>query len=473
MKMFRTAFWKHLDLLVQSGVPFINLVTHEPMRFTTHFPLYAKKIGYGYCEVPLREMPTVDYIRKKGQFGELLIAYDPHGKERHTLQPDIIPFYRNHFHAYEENGITFITATDQPLNEELFYTIQADLPSVEEFEDFLNGYVENQLISLEEKNELLKHTHGLSYHIFRYLTNLYLFQKSIDKKATDVFKLIGQYKKQLLQEVNLEILEPVTFEEVGGLSRLKEYLKRSAYLFHLEQSDYWFKRPRGILIAGVPGCGKTLIAKATGHLFKVPVVRMDIGRFMSKWVGESEANFERALEMLERLSPLVVLIDEIEKIGFSSFAHEVTSRLLARFLFWLQEHQSKVFIIATANHPEFLPAEFIRSGRFDRNYFIDIPSLDERVHIFSIHLRKSRVTLKDEEIQKLAELTNGFTGAEIEQVVIEAVASAIYTNTKPVFQHFEKALHQITPLLRMRASEIEQIRKLIHHGFYPGNNPES
>jgi len=473
MTLFQSPFWKQMAMLVQSGIPFLNLVTDEPMRFAIHLPQFAKHLGYGYCEIPLREMPTVDLIRKQANFSELIIAYDPHGKERFAIQSDLIPFYRNHFSAYEENGITLITATEKPLQEELFFRITADLPNRDEFEALLIPYTQNLLLTPEEKAHFLRKASGLSYHSFRYLLNLHVFQKATGGDTQFAIQFIDHYKKQLLQEVLLEILEPVSIEEVGGLSQIKSYLQKCAYLFHLEEAPYSFKRPRGILLAGVPGCGKTLIAKATGDLFRVPVVRMDIGRFMSKWVGESEANFERALEMLEQLSPLVVLIDEIEKIGFSSYAHEVTSRLLARFLFWLQEHRSRIFILATANHPEYLPVEFIRTGRFDRNYFIDLPTLKERMHIFSIHLKKAGVTLNPNEMEMLAEMTNGFTGAEIEQVVTEGVTTAIYTQTKVTTKHLLDALQQITPLSKMRQSEIEKIRKLLHHGFFPGNEPES
>ena len=187
--------------------------------------------------------------------------------------------------------------------------------------------------------------------------------------------------------------------------------------------------PKGVLIAGVPGCGKSLNAKAAASLFEVPLLRLDMGRLMGKYVGESEGNLRSAIALAEAISPCVLWIDELEKafagIGGTGGGAEVTTRLFGNFLTWMQEKDSPTFVVATANNITQLPPELLRKGRFDEIFYVGWPNKIEREKIFEIHINKRRPhDLKQVDIKTLVDKTNGFSGADIEGVVKDAVESA-------------------------------------------------
>ena len=182
------------------------------------------------------------------------------------------------------------------------------------------------------------------------------------------------------------------------------------------------------MIVGMPGCGKSLTAKATAALFKLPLLRLDVGSLMGKYVGESEANMRRALRLAEAVSPCVLWVDELEKafvgVGGGHAGSEVATRLFGYFLTWMQDKTAAVFVLATANDISALPAELLRKGRFDEIFYVDFPTLAEREGIFKIHLQKRGKLSNSLDLKKLAEKTDGFSGADIEAVVKEAIEIA-------------------------------------------------
>ena len=189
------------------------------------------------------------------------------------------------------------------------------------------------------------------------------------------------------------------------------------------------------MIAGIPGCGKSLNAKASAKLFEVPLLKLDMGRLMGKYVGESEANLRQAISLAEAISPCVLWVDELEKafagIGGNGGGAEVTTRLLGQFLTWMQEKKSAVFVVATANDIMKLPPELVRKGRFDEIFYVKLPQKEERRKIFEIHIRKRRPgDLQNLDIEKLVEKTDGYSGADIEGVVKDGIESA-YVKGKP------------------------------------------
>src|SRR5690625_2103342 len=170
--------------------------------------------------------------------------------------------------------------------------------------------------------------------------------------------------------------------------------------------------PKGILLTGVQGCGKSYVCKAISSLYEIPLIRFDIGQMMDKWVGSSEENVRRAIELTEKLSPCVMWIDEIEKaIDGGNDSHEVSKRILGYLLTWLQEKKTQVFVIATANNIENLPPELLRKGRFDEIFFVDLPELEERKEILRIHLEKRNIDLTHINIDEVAKRSEGFSGA--------------------------------------------------------------
>lgn len=252
---------------------------------------------------------------------------------------------------------------------------------------------------------------------------------SIDKDDT---ALILREKEQLVKKSSM--LEMINFKEtiddIGGLELLKEWLEKKAKIFRdLDRAvKFGVDVPKGVLIFGMPGCGKSLTAKATASLFEIPLVRLDVGRLLGKYVGESEENMRKALALTEAISPCVLWIDEIEKafsgVGGDGGGSDVTTRLFGQFLTWMQEKENTVFIVATANDVTNIPGEFMRKGRFDELFFVDLPTRAERSKILEIHLKKRHKYSRELITNELLEKTKGYNGADLEAVIKDAVEIA-------------------------------------------------
>ena len=245
--------------------------------------------------------------------------------------------------------------------------------------------------------------------------------------------LIFEQKRQTIKKAGILEMIPLkeSIEDIGGLENLKEWLIRKAKVYKNMNTAraYGVDMPKGVLIAGVPGCGKSLSAKAAAKLFEVPLLRLDMGRLMGKYVGESEGNLRKAISLAEAISPCVLWIDELEKafagIGGNGGGAEVTTRLFGNFLTWMQEKESPTFVVATANDITKLPPELMRKGRFDEIFYVGLPNEEERKRIFEIHISKRRPQdLKNIKIVDLVKKSKGFSGADIEGVVKDAVESA-------------------------------------------------
>lgn len=246
-------------------------------------------------------------------------------------------------------------------------------------------------------------------------------------------KLIFDQKQQMIKKAGILEMIPLkeTIDDIGGLENLKEWFIRKSKVYKNMNNakKYGVDIPKGVLIAGVPGCGKSLNAKAAANLFEVPLLRLDMGRLMGKYVGESEGNLRKAITLAEAISPCVLWIDELEKafagIGGTGGGAEVTTRLFGNFLTWMQEKESSTFVVATANDITKLPPELLRKGRFDEIFYVGLPNSEEREKIFNIHIKKRRPNdLNNIRIKDLVSKTEGFSGADIEGVVKDAVESA-------------------------------------------------
>lgn len=248
--------------------------------------------------------------------------------------------------------------------------------------------------------------------------------------------LILEQKRQMLMKSN--ILEMVNVkekpEDIGGLENLKKWLNKKAVVFQSinRAIEFGVDMPKGVLIAGIPGCGKSLTAKATSALFQVPLLRLDMGRIMGMYVGESEKNMRNAVKLAEAISPCVLWVDELEKAiaGAKGSGHEVTIRLFGTLLTWLQEKTSPVFVVATANDISKLPPELLRKGRFDDIFYVDLPNEKERTEIIKIHINKRRPQdLESVDINNISKKMNGYSGADIESVIVETIENA-FTSKK-------------------------------------------
>lgn len=247
-------------------------------------------------------------------------------------------------------------------------------------------------------------------------------------------KLIFEQKKQMILKSGILEMIPLkeSIDDIGGLENLKEWLKRKAKVMTdtTAADEFGVDMPKGVMITGVPGCGKSLSAKASAMLFDVPLLRLDIGKLMGKYLGESEANLRKAIALAEAISPCVLWVDELEKAfaGISgNNGHEVSTRLFGSFLTWMQEKSSSTFVVATANDITKLPPELLRKGRFDEIFYVGLPKKKEIEKILEIHIRKRRPDDWNEikgQIDNLASKAKGYSGADIEGVVKEAVESS-------------------------------------------------
>lgn len=256
-------------------------------------------------------------------------------------------------------------------------------------------------------------------------------------------------KKQIIQRNSLlEYYDAnTTMDTVGGLANLKNWLRKRKKAFSERARQLALPEPKGLLVFGVPGGGKSLTAKAVSSMWQMPLLRFDIGRVFGQFVGQSETNMRDALNIAEAISPCILWIDEMEK-GFAgaSGGHETTTRVLGNFLTWMQEKTSTVFVIATANDITKLPPEFIRKGRFDEMFFVGTPNTLEREEILGILLRKYKLEPDDFDIPMLTQTSENRTGAEIEQAIIEAKFNAFDEDRKPNSRDIRDIMTSVRPI---------------------------
>ena len=285
--------------------------------------------------------------------------------------------------------------------------------------------------------------------------------------------VILEEKMQVIRKTGLLefIQSDLGIEDIGGLDNLKKWLLKRNNSWSEKAKRYCIPAPKGVLVTGIPGCGKSLTAKAMSTIWQLPLLKLDIGKIFSGIVGSSEENMRKAINTIEAVAPAILWVDEIEK-GLSNATSSndsgVSSRIFGTLLTWMQEKTAPVFVIATANNISKLPPELLRKGRFDEIFFVDLPTLNERKEIFKVHLNKR---LKDEFVCKnikpndegfinyLAEKTEGFIGSEIEQVVISSLCDAFFENRPVEAYDFEKAIENTVPLSTTQKEQIISLRQ--------------
>lgn len=344
------------------------------------------------------------------------------------------------------------------------------LPTSKEISMIIKRFVNEMDIEVDADvmDEIALSFKGLNEFQIKQILNLaYQDGGCIDE---DDKQLILKEKEQFVKKSGM--LEIINFSEsvtdIGGLENLKEWLGRKAKIFaSLDKAiKFGVDVPKGIMIVGMPGCGKSLTAKATASLFEIPLVRLDVGRLLGKYVGESEDNMRNALKLAEAISPCVLWVDEIEKafsgVGNSSGSSEVTTRLFGQFLTWMQEKESTVFIVATANDISKMPPEFLRKGRFDEIFFVDLPNGEERKKIIEIHLKKRNKWNKEIDTITLIKKTEGFNGADLEAVVQESIEQAFIDNKKEITtQDLLNVIEDTKSISNTLKDKINQLRETI------------
>jgi len=297
-----------------------------------------------------------------------------------------------------------------------------------------------------------------------------LFAKMIVSRKTldeNVLQMVVAEKKNVIQKSGL--LEYYDFSEdidtVGGLEKLKIWLKQRGLAFSQKARDFGLPEPKGILLLGVQGCGKSLAAKATSTLWNLPLLKLDVGKIFDSYIGSSEKNIREAIKVAEALSPNILWMDEIDKAfsgmgaAQSSGDSGTSARVFGTFLTWMQEKQSPVFVLATANNIDSLPPELLRKGRFDEIFFINLPEPGERESIFQIHLRKRNRDPGKFDVKAFTEKTEGFTGSEIEQLIISGLYHAFSKNRDLIDDDIFHEINETVPLSVTYQEKIEELSR--------------
>lgn len=433
----------------------INFKTKSPMIECDLESFLLNSIDYGYDEETFIVLKDIHNDLNNPKIIALLkrIAEDN--------------LYRDNY-----NTTIFIVASKLviPIELENHITVfDIPLPTNKEIINIIYDFKESLGINIDEDvlNDIALSLKGLNEFQIKQILNL-AYQDGGYIGEKDKY-LILQEKEQFIKKSGM--LEMVNFKEsiddIGGLENLKSWLYRKAKVFSsLDKAiKFGVDIPKGIMIVGMPGCGKSLTAKATARLFEMPLVRLDIGRLLGKYVGESEENMRNALKLSESISPCVLWIDEIEKafsgVG-SDGGSDVTTRLFGQFLTWMQEKENSVFIVATANDISRIPPEFLRKGRFDELFFVDLPNDEERRKIMEIHIKKRNKWNRDIDVIPLIKKTEGFNGADLEAVVKDTIENAfINGDEKITTEDLIEVIKETKSISNTLKDKINQIKETI------------
>lgn len=342
------------------------------------------------------------------------------------------------------------------------------LPDKEDLEQIVKSIAETvgekQLEEIKDKDFLNKVVEAALGLTAEEAENV--FAKSIVENGNFNLKTILAEKEQIIRKSG--VLEYYhaneNMKEVGGLEQLKEWLSKRGKAFSPAAREFGLPEPRGILLLGIPGCGKSLTAKAISSMWQLPLLKLDVGKVFSSLVGSSEENVRRAIATAESIAPSILWLDEMEK-GFSGLSSSgqtdggTTARVFGTFLTWLQEKKSPVFVVATCNNVKELPPELLRKGRFDEIFFVDLPSKEERKDIFRIHLEKRHRDPNGFDLEKLAESTKEFAGSELEEIIVSALYDAFDEGCDLKQEHLEKTVAGMIPLSKTMGDQIKGIRE--------------
>ena len=334
-----------------------------------------------------------------------------------------------------------------------------------------NKKVDTTALSEEDKERLCKAALGLT---MKEAENAFALAMVNDGRLNKYdISVILEEKMQVIRKTGMleYIQSDLGISDIGGLDNLKKWLLKRNNSWSDRAKKYCIPSPKGVLVTGVPGCGKSLTAKAMSTIWQLPLLRLDFGKIFAGIVGSSEENMRKAIATVEAVAPSILWVDEIEKgLSGASTTNDggVSSRIFGTFLTWMQEKTAPVFVIATANNISKLPPELLRKGRFDEIFFVDLPTYEERKEIFRVHLKKrlldeevcKNVKADDENVvEKLAQMTEGFIGSEIEQVVVSALCDAFFENRALEFEDFVKAIQNTVPLSKTQKEQILALRE--------------
>ncbi|MBI4610446.1 MAG: AAA family ATPase [Candidatus Rokubacteria bacterium] len=481
-------FTKDLELLIRSRYPIIAVETYEEERLEQALQRLAAKLGIPLfvwtiteglrrhgadnaiydSQLPIKALGNLAAIKGDG----LYLFKDLH---RHLGEADVARKLQDLARSFAKDRRAVVLSAARvtlPAELEKFAAFfRLDLPGVEELKGLVKRVVRDLSrqhtiavdLSPEEFDLLAASLKGFTlFEAERAVTRAILQDLALTRKDLE---LITEIKKGLLEKEGL--LEYVPPEEdlaqIGGLRNLKQWLEKRRKALEPEARQFGIEPPRGILLLGVQGSGKSLVAKAVAKAWGLPFLRLEPGRLYDKYVGESEKNLDKALRMAERMAPCVLMIDEIEKglayVGSSEADAGLSKRIFARLLGWFQDRKAPVFVVATCNQLSQLPPELMRKGRFDEIFFIDLPNREERGEIFAVHLKKRNRDPSAFDLDALADASEGYSGAEIEQAIVSALYTAFSHGTELSTRFLLEELAATKPLAVTRKEEIAALRE--------------
>ena len=441
--------WSVVDGLVVDGVPVPD--TRDPLRT---LEAILGSTGRGFYL--LKDFPT-----------------SPNGR------PEISRRLRDLYRAMKDRGrhlllVSPVLTLPEELKKEI-YVVEYELPDEGEISRIIDGHAKRRLGAkgLDETavKRLALAMRGLTAdEIGHLVTKVFAQRTSFDE---DAFLEVLAEKEQMSKKEGVLEFTPPRFgiEDIGGYEVLKTWLRKRQALFTKEALEAGIPIPKGILLMGISGCGKSLAVKAISTLWNLPLFRLDMNAVFG--TDNPEATFLRALRSVEAVSPAVLWIDEIEMGvgGYREGGDASMSRIFSGFLTWMQEKSAFVFVAATANRIQLLPAEIIRKGRFDQVFFVDLPTEEERKQIFAIHMKKNRCDVSRFDLVFLAKATIGWNGAEIEQAVISAVVDA-YSETRTLTEDdLYRMISATVPLAVTMEEQIKAIRSWAHERALNASRP--
>jgi len=492
-----------LEILIRARYPIIYIVSWEEDRVVETLAevagkrnkqVYVWACTTGFCKHPNVEGDTstrdpVQALRfvLKSSDSALFVFKD---FDAYLTNPEIIRAVRDLSHALKTSYKTAIILSPvlkiPPHLEKDITVFDFPLPGMEELSELLSNIIRSVQgrpdvrveADPEVREKIVKAALGLTCSEAE---NVFAKALVLDRQLgpQDVQVIIGE-KRQIIRKSGILEFYPAQeqFADIGGLSVLKEWLEKRQNAFAERAREFGLPQPKGILLLGVQGCGKSLTAKAVGALWNLPLLRLDVGAVFAGVVGSSEENMRRAIRTAESIAPCVLWIDELEK-GFAGMQSSTfsdagtTARVFGSFITWLQEKTAPVFVMATANQVELLPPELLRKGRFDEIFFVDLPAEAERNEIFAIHLRKRGRDPAKFDCAQLARLSAGFSGAEIEQVVIDALYDAFDEHREVTTEDLVAALKATVPLSTTMREQITALRDWARTRARSAHGPEA
>ena len=483
------SFPEELALLLRACYPLIYIPTLEEERLEKAISHCAQKVSNravyiwdfvdGYQDNPNNEglgkrnpLQALEFVEKSPpSVGAIFVLRDFH---RFLEDISISRKLRNlarTLKSQPKNLILIAPQVEIPSElTEVFTVLDFPLPNASEMRTEIQRLISSTGKTLPDKllDELVRAAQGLSLErIRRVLARCLASTGQIEPEDVE---LILEEKRQSIRQTQILDFYPTTEQiaDIGGLDTLKDWLLLRGSAFGEKARSYGLPNPRGLLLVGIQGTGKSLTAKAIAHHWHLPLLRLDVGRLFGGLVGESESRTRQMIGLAEALAPCVLWIDEIDK-AFGGVEGKgdggTTSRVFGTFINWLAEKQSPVFVVATANNIQALPPEMLRKGRFDEIFFVGLPSQEERVAIFNVHLSRLRPhNCKNYDVKRLAYETPDFSGAEIEQTIVEAMHIGFSQNRDFTTDDILEAASQIIPLARTAQEQIQFLQDWANAG---------